>query len=255
MPLHCEYNPFGKNIPSPTRKDSTTMSLTDNKASKPLHTAPRIAAALGALIVGSITLIGCDSPTPQGDSGGRIDPYNSTSADERSDQANMPELLTFAESTASQLAQDLSDLPINHPPSNGDTRYGAILELGQIVNKTRTSSVDFELIQKRVRNQLLRSKIFTDQFVIVESGTMMDLERETILGDPQNENEYLLQGGSQTAKNRSDRYDPNYTYVLRGEFFEARRGSTRRYYLTFNLVQLQTRQIVFTHDYLLGQSK
>lgn len=94
------------------------------------------------------------------------------------------------------------------------------------------------MMQNRVRGQLLKSQLIQSKFIVVADPARMDSEMGRVSG----------QSGAGSA-----RYDPSITYMLLGDFFEATRGHTRRYYFTFSLVNLASRQIAFQKDYDLGQ--
>lgn len=192
---------------------------------------PQRTAILTACLVGLIGLTACQT-TPTGNTGGRIDPYRSTDADRASRSASMPAMLEFSDQVAQQLIQDLARID-----QVQQIQGKAVLELGDLNNQTQTPTGDFELIQRRIRGQLFASDLLHQQFIVVEPRQRMDLERERVAGD-------------QTT---SARYPAEQTFVLSGDFFEARRSSVRRYYFTFKLVNLATRQIVFLKDYDLAQ--
>lgn len=187
---------------------------------------------------------GCTRNQSVGTSGGRINPYASTRADEASTAASMPALWEYSDQVAEALARRIGDIP---EISGSPTRV--IVELGAIENQTNTPRSDFELIQRRLRGKLLSSDIVTANVKFVESVQAMDAEARRVRGgdtDPL-QRDY---GSGQT-----DRYDPRSTYVLRGGFFESDRGDTRRYYFEFNLVNLQDRSIVFNEPFDLAQQR
>ncbi len=184
----------------------------------------------------ALTLGACAPTRNTGQSGGRIDPYSTTRADELDRAANAPTLWEFSDQVAESLAQRIATIPeINNSP------YRAIVELGSIENRTSTPTQDFELIQRRLRSRLLSSNVVTDRVKFVEPVAVMDREHARVQGEGYDPLQRDLSGGA------TDRYDPNQTYVLRGSFFESTRGggATSRYFFEFELVNLQTRAIVF----------
>lgn len=200
-------------------------------------------SGLGAalLAVGLFASPGC-SPS-KGDSGGRIDPYETTTYDRRSPKASLPSLLEFGDKAAQQLAADLIDID-----QIQGRKSRAVLELGTIVNKTKTPTQDFEQLQLRLRNALRKSKLIRDQFLVVESGARADVEKRRTTGD--GPTDLLQEGAGATGTNR---YNAEDTFVLQGDFYESKRGNRSQFYLAFQLTNVQTREIVFTHDYDLGQ--
>ncbi len=185
---------------------------------------------------------GCDSP-PKGSSGGRIDSYTTTKSERSAEGANIAAMLEFSDVTAERLIGDISGIP-----EIKEAKARQILELGDILNKTQTPTTDFELLQRRLRGKLVRSKVATNNFKIVESARRMDLEKQRVTGDRD-----LLQEKSNAGD--TNRYDANSTYVLQGDFMEARRGGRSQYYFEFKLTNLQSREIVFLESYDLGQTR
>jgi hypothetical protein len=190
---------------------------------------------IGAAALG----LGC---TPSGESGGRIDSYKTTRSDKQSTSANIASMLEFCDTTAEEIAKQISDIP-----EFKEAKTRLVIELGSILNKTRTPSTDFELIQRRLRGRLMRSKHVTNNFMFVESRARSEAELERVQGkDPD-----LLQEG--TGGGGTARYDPKNTYVMTGDFLEAVRGDRRQYYFEVKLTNLASRAIVFTNSFDLGQ--
>jgi hypothetical protein len=200
---------------------------------------PRVARPLSfAVLLTSLALLACVN---RGDPGGRTNPYKTTSSDERSSQANIPTLLEFSDQVSVRLAQDLVNIP-----QIQQAKTQVVLELGDIDNQTRTPTNDFELIQHRIRSALLQSQLIRSQFMVVESRQRMDRELDRVVGP----GTAATSAGDQTA-----RYSPEITYLLQGNFYEARRDERRQYFLEFTLTHLASRQIVFSHSYDLAQVK
>ena len=209
------------------------------RAARPTH-------ACGLALLALALFVPACAKTPQGSRGGRIDPYRSTAADEDSRKASMPDLYQFCDETAQRLAHDISDIPeIDKAPQK------VVLELGDILNQTRTPTGDFELIQNRLRSQLRSSRLLRDRVMFVESRARMNRELRRIDGG---DGQDLLQEGVATPGGGTARYAPANTYVLQGDFQEATRSSTRRYLFLFRLVNLVTREIIWdkTFDSAMG---
>lgn len=175
----------------------------------------------------------CAGP-PRGDSGGRLDPGETTAADVMSDQANVPDLFAFGDQVGEALAYQISGIPEIRSSSSR-----VILELGTLENQTRTPLSDFEMIQKRLHRAVQRSPHLRDRVMVVESRDRMQYEMAKVTG-----------GNGGVAQ-----YDPNQTYVLQGDFYEAVRGNARRYWFNFQLTNLASRAIVFTEDFEPGYLK
>src|SRR5688500_2113081 len=103
------------------------------------------------LVLGMVLVAGCDS-VPEGDSGGRIDPYESTASDRHSSRASIPAMLEFGDTVSAQLAQQISDLDFVR-----DAKDKLVLELGSIYNSTSTPTTDFEQLRNRIRGQIFKS--------------------------------------------------------------------------------------------------
>lgn len=194
-----------------------------------------------ASVISLAFLGGCAAP--RGDTGGRIDVYESTTADRKSGAASVPALLEFSDTAAQALARDLANL---YEIRQRDTR--AVLVLGSIENATQTPRSDFQLIARRTRDRLVGLPQITNNFKIVASRQRIESYERQEVGEVED----LLQESSVSSE--VARYDPSDVYVLTGDFMESRRGDVRRYYFSFKLVNMATREIVFNESYDLGQS-
>lgn len=189
--------------------------------------------------------------TPRGSTGGRIDPYRSTAADENSGQANIPALLEFSDGVVDKLAQEISEIDsIRSAPTK------SVLEMGTLLNQTQTPTGDFELLRTRVQSRIFDSKLIRRSFVFVENRSRMNQEAVRIDGDTSAGD--ILQEGKGGVQ-PSAKYDPKITYVLQGDFYEAIRSAAgverRQFFLRFKLVNLYSREIVFQKDYDLAQAR
>lgn len=206
------------------------------------HNVTLMGAAILVTTAGLFT--GCAQNQSVGNSGGRINPYATTRADEASGAASMSAMWEYSDQVAEALARRIGAIP---EITNAPTRV--IVELGAIENQTNTPRGDFELIQRRLRGKLLSSDIVTAKVKFVASVQAMDAESRRVRGGQSDPLQRDLGGGE------TDRYDPSLIYVLRGGFFESRRGDTRRYYFEFNLVNIQSRAIVFNEAFDLAQQQ
>lgn len=205
-----------------------------------------------AMTLAGVLAAGCSSTpsTPQGSHGGRLDDsYRTTGSDEASTKASIPALLEFADLTAQSLAEQISSLPhvVQRYDAVTKTQGRLILEMGSIDNQSRTPSSDFELIQRRLRSQLMRSQLIKSKFMFVEGRARAERDVNRIQG---NNNGDLLQEGNAGA---TDQYANNDTYLLLGDFLEANRGNRRQYFFNFKLVHAQSREIVFDEAFDLAQ--
>jgi len=177
-------------------------------------------------------LTACASDDPKGDAGGRIDIYRTSDMDRTSNRAHAPSLWEFSDLVAEALVADLTQIDrIVRKPTR------AVLEMGDLDNRTNTPTADFEAVQSRIRGKLLTSRLVRDHFMIVEDAARVDRQADRVVGEHQGTN----------------LYDPEDTYLLMGNFYESGRGNTRRYYFEFSLVHLASREIVDNWHYDLAQ--
>ncbi|MFN0206791.1 MAG: hypothetical protein ACKVS6_10840 [Planctomycetota bacterium] len=204
----------------------------------------KIAILLPLLLI-SISFAGCGSP-PRGDHQGRVDPYATTPEDRGDSRANFQALLEHSDVAAQSLAQKIVHIPdIKNAPSK------VVVELGTLNNETRTPTSDFRLLQNRLRGKLLQSDVLLKVAVVNEEPEKMSKDQERY-GAKAGEPDRLDMGQGGAA--RTDRYDPNITYLLTGIFHEANRGGDKRYYyFEFKLVNLGSRKIVFSEMMDLAQ--
>lgn len=191
---------------------------------------------LGLSLCAIVAATGCND-TPRGSTGGRIDPYRTTAADEASYSASMPALLEFSDQATAKFASHMANLPeIRQAPTR------KVLYIGSLENLTRTPTNNFAMIQQRVRDTLVSSPHIRDAFVIAEDPNKQDVEkaRLTGVGDP-------------AQDTRAKRYDAKDIYTINGTFYESGRDNVRRYYFVFNLVHLDSGELVLNERMDLGQ--
>ncbi|MEZ6318259.1 MAG: hypothetical protein R3B49_05810 [Phycisphaerales bacterium] len=187
-----------------------------------------LAAALGSGLV----LAACANPgpPPRGDSGGRIDPYRSTSVDAGSGAANTVDLLQFSDKVGQAIAMRIASVDeIAGSPEK------VVIEMGDIENKTYTPTSDFEIMRRRVFTGLVNSSAVSRLADIVEAPEVMDAQRGRFANDP----------------GQTDRYGTRQTYLLQGYFGELTRGggAQSNYYYEMTLTNLQSRRIIFAEQF------
>jgi len=206
-----------------------------------LATKPGRSLACVAVLCAAVALVGCRS----GDTGGRIDPYKTHGDENKYGQVSMPALLEFSDDTAQKLIYDLTAIPeIRDAPTQ------VVLELGDIMNKTNSSTIDYEIIQRRLRSKIRGSSLAREYFLVVENRQRMDREKDRIVG--QDDGDLLQEDATDTG---TARYSPEITYVLQGDFLQSQRRGVSRYYFELKLTHLASRQIVFDNSYVLGQEE
>lgn len=181
------------------------------------------------LLLAITTLAACESPAPRGSSSGRVPPGWSTPA-EAGDARPLPDdYMAFADTWARQLIQDMP-----HVPALIDLPYRATILFGDIVNKTDIiSSVEFEMIREKIKNNLMRSRDFNDNFRFLISRAQLDELRRREVNKPVDQ----------------QRFDEQHTYLLNGTMFRVSRGDTHTYLITFQLVNFASGEIIWVQDY------
>lgn len=192
----------------------------------PAHTTPALLAALAC----TLPLAACSTPAPRGNTGGRIDPYRSTSVDAHSAAANTVDLLEFSDRVGGAIALRIATIDeIANAPQK------VVIEMGDIENKTLTPTSDFSIMRRRVFAGLVNSSAVSRVADIVEAPEVMDQQRDRFAVD----------------RASTDRYDTRGTYLLQGYFGELTRGggAQSNYYYEMTLTNLQTRRIVFAEQF------
>ena len=192
----------------------------------PAHTTPALLAVLAC----TLPLAACSTPAPRGNTGGRIDPYRSTSVDARSGAASTVDLLEFSDRVGGAIALRIATIDeIASAPQK------VVIEMGDIENKTLTPTSDFAIMRRRVFAGLVNSSAVSRVADIVEAPEVMDQQRDRFAVD----------------RASTDRYDTRGTYLLQGYFGELTRGGGAQstYYYEMTLTNLQTRRIVFAEQF------
>lgn len=181
-------------------------------------------------------LVGCESRR-----GGRIDIYEDSPAALGGQEMPLRDLVEAADVVAEALIADINRL------SDQDWGgYRVNLVLGDFQNKTRKMrSDDFELMQNRIKNSLMSSRLFRDNVKVFSDLTRIeDLNSQQGIGgrgDPMQER--VTEPGASAALN------PQYTFHLNGDAYGAHRGPVHYYYIALTLVRASDREQVFSKDY------
>ncbi len=206
-----------------------------------------IAVATGAIALGGS---GCANQGPSGNSGGRIDPYRSKGRITSDRAASTPEMLEACDKTAAAVASRIGDVVRrDHPQSK------VVIELGLIENQTHgTMSNDFDLIRRRLTDRLVNSDVVRQVARINEAPESMDAQsrrfEQTQPVDRMDEN--LSAAAPSTA-----RYAGGDTYLLNGYFGEQSRSGAAYsfYFFQMKLVNLQTREVLFSEPFEFAQTR
>lgn len=206
---------------------------------------------LSAALAGTLALMaGCQSQPPMGDTGGVIDARERTRLDARSPEADVTTLLAFSD----KVAQGLADRILTEPRIAEANASGkrVVLEFGGLNNRTTTPRSDFEAIQRRVFIGLVNNNQLRQRFLVVESGATMDAEADRLSGSRSPD---LLDESRGTARTPTRRYDPEFVYVIRGNFDEIKRGGNiqSNYIFDMTVTHLASREIVFAEQFEFKQ--
>jgi len=195
-----------------------------------------LAAMTAALVIGTI---GCGSQRPPtGYSGGRIDPSITTPAEARDARILPVSLMEASDQWSRDLAQDLAEL--QEVGGAGSPRATVII--GDIMNKTRIVGTDeFEVVQKRMRNNLLQSRYARGRIAWVENRARLA--------------KLAAREGVGTVDNPAgpEAYDPRHTFTLNMDVYRIGRGPVNQYYMETQLVNFATNEIIFAKRYEVKQ--
>jgi hypothetical protein len=199
----------------------------------------RLALPALSLALTAAALTACDSP-PSGARGSRVDPGITTKAERHSAKITPVSLIEFSDQASQRLAQDIAEMPEIRGLNDGGQR--ATIILGDINNKTGVvSSNDFEMMTRRMRQNLLTSNYARDRMKFVTERARMSAIRERELVGPN-------EGNAEPAN-----YDAANSFALNGDFYRVARGNTNRYYMEFQLVSFKTNEIVWSDRYEMGK--
>lgn len=185
---------------------------------------------------GTIALVGsmlaaCAStpPPPRGSSGGRIPVEASTPAEVGDPRILPADYMAFADECAQGLIRDLPEVPAFQETSSRVT-----ILFGDIKNETGIiSSTEFAMVREKIKNNLLRSRTFNDNFRFLISRGQLDELRRREVNTPTDPN----------------RFDERHTYFLSGTMFRVNRGNVNLYLVTFQLENFTSGEIVWLRDY------
>jgi len=194
---------------------------------------PRI-LSLCCLVTSALLLSACNAPpsSAQGASEGRVDTGAVTGAESRDPRVFAVTLTEFSDQVSRELVGDLAKTP-----EIQNLAGRATVVLGDLNNKTGIVTTDeFELVQARIRNNLLQSDYVRDQIRFTADRDRLGALRQREIGDVPDEQ--LATG-----------LDPASTFVLIGDFYRIGRGRANQYYMEFQLVHFLDNAIVFADRY------
>lgn len=194
-------------------------------------TLQRRLIGVGTIALASAMLAACAStpPPPRGSSSGRIPVEASTPAEVNDPRILPADYLAFADEAAQGLIIDLPEVPAFHEtPSRVTILYGDIQNETGII-----SSTEFAFVREKIKNTLMRSRTFNDNFRFLISRAQLDELRRREVNTPTDPN----------------RFDETNTYLLNGTMYRINRGNVNLYLVTFQLVNFTSGEVVWLRDY------
>lgn len=189
---------------------------------------PRTRSTTLGLALTLAALAACASP-PTGSGSGRVEGGWSTPAEAGDIRVLPDDLVTFSSFWAQQLIQDLPDIP---QLTDGPDR--ATIIYGDIRNRTDVMSTsEFEVVRERIKDELLASRTFTQNFRFLISRDQLEQLRAREVSDPR----------------VGQRFEEANTYLLNGTMGRIGRGDTAYYYFNFNLVNFLSGEQVWSERY------
>jgi hypothetical protein len=184
-----------------------------------------VKSAMFAVVAAMLLLTACEG-------GGRVDTYGTTDAERSDPRIQTTALLEFSDQFTQRLVQQLATIPeIANSPKP------VTVIIGDISNKTgNVSSNDFELVQQRIRANLVNSGFISKQMIFVENRARMNaLAAREGIGAP---------GASGPPA-----YDPQTTFTLNGDVYRIDRGNTNFYWMGYSLVNFSSNRMVFEDQF------
>ena len=199
----------------------------------------RLRFIVGCMVVAAWTT-GCSAP--KGRDSGRVEVHETTPAEQGRGQMLTSDLAETADGVARALAVDIQRLA-----DEDFGGYRVTVMLGDIVNKTGTmSTTEFEYVRSRIKSKLMQSGLVRDNVKFVERRQRIkDLNRREYGND--DDDDLLQEGSDDRVKVRRD--NPEYSFYLNGEAYGIHRGSTKLFFVTFELQRAIDGEIVFNESY------
>lgn len=198
-------------------------------------------AGLALAAAALVSLVGCEAPA--GKSRGRVSPGETTDAEIGSGQMYIADLNDASDRIAESLMKDLGDLAESELKGPEGQSYESTLVYGDISNKaSRMPTTDFEVVRERIRDSLIGSREFKRHFRVIENFARWEALKNREIGDTSDP----LQRGKKTTGRT---VNPDYTYFLNGNTFSIDRGTTKAFYLNFQLMRASDSEIVFSKKY------
>ncbi len=187
--------------------------------------------ATGTVALSASLLAACASTPspPRGSSGGRIPIDDSTPAEIGDPRILPADYMAFADEAAQGLIRDLPEVGAFH-----ETESRITILFGDIQNQTdMISDTEFEMVREKIKNNLMRSRTFNDNFRFLISRAQLDELRRREVNTPTD----------------AVRFDEQHTYMLSGTMYRIDRGNVNLYLVTFQLVNFSTGQVAWLRDY------
>lgn len=207
------------------------------------HAASAVVCTLSCL------LCACSNSGPSGNPLG-ADPYKSRGAAESDPGVSQVAMLEMCDRAAQAIASRIDDVMRNQ--ERRTTK--AVIEIGIIENQTRTPASDFELLRRRLCDRLINSDVVRNVAKVMAEPEHMDQQAARFR---QAQRDDLLDEGTAQQGAATNRYSAGDTYLLNGYYGESTRagGAVSQYFFQVTLVNLKTREQVFSEPFDLSQRR
>jgi hypothetical protein len=199
-------------------------------------------------VAGVLVLLGIPAcHAPEGKSHGRVAPGTVTKAEERATGPQIRDMQEASDDVAQALIADLNRVLAEEVT---DPSVRILVVFGDIQNKSRVPTSDFEMIRERIKDKLQKSRDWRNNVKYVVSRKRVEELNRQELGTDRND---LLDEGA--AGHDVKRPAAEHMYYLNGNTYGIYRGTTEFYYLSFNLTRASDAAEIFSQEYEAGYDK
>jgi hypothetical protein len=211
---------------------------------------PRVSRRGKNAVLGSIALLGLLAVTachaPEGKRHGRVAPGEVTKAEEKAVGPHVRDMQAASDRVAQALIADLNRV-LAEEVTDPSVRIWVVF--GDIQNKSRVPTSDFEMIRERIKDKLQKSRDWRNNVKYVVSRKRVEELNRQELGTDRKD---LLDEGPDSEVQRPA---AEHMYYLNGNTYGIYRGSTEFYYLSFNLTRANDAAEIFSQEYEVQYEK